>query len=60
MCVVLKTGWRPKGTKSLTETQPELWKLIQECFARKPDERPDFQDIVLRLREIGSADPSSV
>ena len=45
-------GKRPILPGPFTRTWPEVAKLIQSCWAHKPDERPSALEVMLSLRNI--------
>ena len=49
-------GWRPRCPPGITKHAPELAQLVNDCWGRKPKDRPDFRAVVERLKAIGPKD----
>ena len=50
-----QTGFRPEPKEEFAATQPDLWGLIQECWARHPRDRPTFVGIAHRIKKMDPA-----
>ena len=50
-------GWRPRCPPELTKLRPELAQLITDCYQRDQTARPDFVEILARLKDdVGPSD----
>lgn len=52
-------GLRPTVPQQLEEEQPAYVALMKRCWAHKPEERPEFGEIVEELQALMSADTAA-